>query len=107
MGPVLFKAGLVVLGLAIAIGLFADSISLQFGGNAPAIMRLGLWAGGGLCLVGAVAWLLGRGASALGQRRCARCGRPVSRGATYCMDHMRESVEQAKERGHRHYGSGV
>ena len=51
--------------------------------------------------------LLGRGASAVFRRRCVRCGKPVARGATYCADHLKQSVEQARDKAHHERGSGL
>jgi hypothetical protein len=32
--------------------------------------------------------------------RCAVCGRPVDKGHTYCMDHLRETVNACRDRTH-------
>ena len=107
MGLRLFKAGLVVLAASVAFAIVAEYFLPGLASAAPGITKTGLFAGAAMCAVGLLLWLLGRGAAAVTQRRCVRCGRPVHQGATYCMDHLQESVNQARDRTHRHRGSGV
>jgi hypothetical protein len=33
--------------------------------------------------------------------RCARCGTPIERGQSYCLDHLRETVGEYQERARR------
>ncbi len=33
----------------------------------------------------------------LTQGRCVRCGAPTERGQSYCLDHLRESVQEAQD----------
>ncbi len=55
--------------------------------------RLSLAAiGGGLLLQG-----LGRIGRALVRHRCVRCGRAVERGQTYCTEHLRAAVNEARD----------
>jgi len=106
MASFLIKAGLWILALSVALVLLGEVLP-QIGENASSLARMGLIVGAGMSVLGLVLAILGRGASALFQRRCVRCHKPVARGATYCADHLKESVEQARDKAHRHHGSGV
>ena len=107
MGLRLFKVGLVVLIASLVFAIVAEYYFPGLASAAPGIARAGLFAGAAMCAAGLVLWLLGRGAAAVSQRRCVRCGKPVYRGATYCLDHLKESVDQARDKTHRFRGTGV
>jgi hypothetical protein len=51
---------------------------------------VGLALGLVLPALGAVARMVRRG-------RCARCGRVIERGQTYCIDHLRETIAEYQE----------
>lgn len=35
------------------------------------------------------------------RERCARCGAPIERGQSYCLDHMREAVNEYQDHARR------
>jgi hypothetical protein len=107
MARVLIKAGLWILAVSVAVVLVAEAILPETGENLSRLAKFGLLGGAAMTVLGLILAVLGRGASALFRRRCVRCGKPVARGATYCPDHLKESVEQARDKAHRHHGSGV
>jgi hypothetical protein len=37
----------------------------------------------------------------LSRGRCARCGAPIERGQSYCLDHMREAVNEYQDHARR------
>jgi hypothetical protein len=57
-----------------------------------------LAAGGGSIGVGVILWILGRGAATLASRSCPRCGRRVARGRVYCEEHLRDAVNEYRDR---------
>ena len=69
--------------------------------------RLADWAvpmgqAGGVCLaVGLALRILARVMRRLSQSRCVRCSAPTERGQSYCLDHLQQSVNEARDAYHR------
>jgi hypothetical protein len=58
-----------------------------------------LFAASGMSLAGGlVAWVAGRVTAGLVGRSCPRCGRRVARGRVYCEDHLREAINEYRDR---------
>ena len=81
MASFLIKAGLWILAASVAVVLLAELALPQLGEKAGGWAKLGLVVGAGMFGVGLVLSLMTRGASALFQRRCVRCKKPVARAA--------------------------
>ncbi|MGH9748857.1 MAG: hypothetical protein ACRD6R_02895 [Candidatus Polarisedimenticolia bacterium] len=68
-------------------------------GGADNRLIVQLLAAGGACVGGGVIlWALGRGAASLASRSCPRCGRRVARGRVYCEEHLRDAVNEFRDR---------
>lgn len=61
-----------------------------------------LQAGGALLVAGLLCALLAPFARWARRGHCMRCGERTERGQTYCMDHLRETVQEYQDQAHRH-----
>jgi len=53
---------------------------------------------GALCVgAGLLLGLLNPVGRRLRQSRCARCGAPIERGQSYCLDHLRDTVHECQD----------
>lgn len=87
----LLIAGSVWLYLSEAMGWISPGLAAEWGG-------FGLRAGA-LCVVGGLlSALLAPVGRELRRGRCVRCGAPIERGQTYCMDHLRQTVNEFRDR---------
>jgi hypothetical protein len=84
-------AGAVWSSLAEAMGWITPALASEWGGL---VLKSGL-----LCLAAGV---LLRALSPVGRElrrgRCVRCGAPIERGQTYCIDHLVETVNEYRDR---------
>jgi len=101
MTHTLRTTGIIVL--ALAVGLLLGG---EFGWVPTPIVDAGLMP---LALLGAISLALGillGVLSPLGRRmrqgRCVRCGAPTERGQTYCLDHLRSTVDEYRDQNRRH-----
>jgi hypothetical protein len=80
--------------IAIEAGWFPSSLPEQL---------IPMLAGAGVVLIGVGMLLAAIGS--LGQKvrrgRCARCGAKIQRGQSYCMDHLKEAVNEFQENARR------
>jgi predicted nucleic acid-binding Zn ribbon protein len=54
---------------------------------------------GGICLVsGLLLGMLSPVGRHLSKTRCVRCGAPIEKGQTYCLDHLRETLNEYRDR---------
>jgi len=56
-----------------------------------------LGAGVAVFALGVLGTVLGRVARMVRRGRCVRCGSPIERGQTYCIDHLRETVDEYRD----------
>jgi hypothetical protein len=54
-------------------------------------------AGAALLLLGLLAPLVAPVSRRMRQGRCVRCGASIERGQTYCMDHLRSTLDEAHD----------
>jgi len=84
-------ASVMWLVIAQAAGWIADDLA------EPWVMP-GLWIGAVLLGAGLILRIL----SPVGRRmravRCVRCGAPIEQGQTYCADHLRETLDEYRDR---------
>ena len=77
--------------LAEAMGWVSSGLAAEWGG-------FGLKAGV-LCLAGGIlAAILAPVGRELRRGRCVRCGAAIERGQTYCMDHLKETLNEFRDR---------
>jgi hypothetical protein len=57
-----------------------------------------LFAGAAAVAAGAALKILGRGVAGFVARSCPRCGRRVARGRVYCEDHLKETIDEYRDR---------
>lgn len=70
-------------------------------------IKYGLAAGAGLIVLGFALASMGKVGGAVRRSRCARCRRPVRKGAIYCPDHLKEALQEARDKYHQDHGSGI
>lgn len=83
-------AGTVWLYLAEAAGVLPPGVAREWG-------ALGLKASIALLLGGSLLSLLGPIGRELRRGHCARCGKATERGQVYCLDHLRETVNEYRD----------
>ncbi len=78
------------------------AIAESAGWVAPAIadgwLRLAVRAGVVLLALGVLGTLVAPVGRALRRGRCVRCGVSIERGQTYCLDHLRRTVDEYNDR---------
>lgn len=57
-----------------------------------------LYTGGGALVAGIVLGVVSPVGRMMRQTRCARCGNAVERGQTYCLEHLRQTVDEYRDR---------
>ena len=85
------------LGIAAAIVYLAVGEMFLHGADKALFMTL-IWASGISLGAGVIAWAAGRVTAGLVGRSCPRCGRRVARGKVYCEEHMRETINEYRDR---------
>jgi hypothetical protein len=91
VGRTLRYVGLIVLAGAAWALLAADSA-----------FRPLSWVGAGSLGLGLLYGLLAPLGRRLFRGRCVRCGGPVERGQVYCLDHLRDTVNEYQDQMRRH-----
>ena len=79
--------------IAQAGGWISDSV-------ADAWTPLGLKASAALLLGGLILGLLNPVRRGFTRGRCARCGKGIERGQTYCLDHLQAAINEYRDRAH-------
>lgn len=106
MGYFLVRAGLVILALSLCVLLLAVVGVVEHEALGD-IARYGIATGVGAFLLGLVLGALGKAGGVVRRSRCARCKRPVRKGAIYCPDHLQEALREARDKHHFDHGSGI
>ena len=97
MGRILFYLGLIALAAASWL-LIAEEAAWIPAGLGSDVVRA-LLAGGVICLVvGSLMKLLSPVRHKLKRGRCVRCGAAIERGQSYCLDHLRETLNEYQDR---------
>jgi predicted nucleic acid-binding Zn ribbon protein len=97
MGRILCYLGLVALAVAAWL-LIAEEAAWLPGGFGGAFLPA-ILAGGVICLgVGLLMKLLSPVRHRLKRGRCVRCGAAIERGQSYCLDHLRETLNEYQDR---------
>jgi hypothetical protein len=90
--------GLGIILLAVAVWLFiAGAAGWAAEDSVASIGRKVALAGLAALGAGITLGFLGRMSRPIQRGRCARCGSRIERGQTYCMDHLLETVTEARE----------
>ena len=84
-------------GLGIVAAIVYLAVGEMFGAD-QALFRTLIWASGFSLGAGIIAWAAGRVTAGIVGRSCPRCGRRVARGHVYCEDHMRETINEYRDR---------
>ena len=95
----LVRLGMLVLAAAL-VGLLLSSTGVEGLEPFEPWIQTGLAAGVALIVGGIGLGLLGRVGRAAMPSRCARCEAPVLRGHVYCADHLKATVDEARDHLH-------
>lgn len=102
MGRVLLYVGLVALALSAWLLIAEEAAWIPagtVGAAAPAIL-----VGGAICLgLGLLMMLVSPVGHKLKRGRCVRCGAVIERGQSYCLDHLRETLNEYQDRSREHH----
>jgi predicted nucleic acid-binding Zn ribbon protein len=102
MGRVLRYVGLVALALAAWLLIAEEAAWLPGGTTGSAVQTL--LGGGMVCLVAGILYeLLSRVRHKLKKGRCVRCGAAIERGQSYCLDHLRETLNEYQDRSRENH----
>jgi hypothetical protein len=85
------------LGIVGAV-VYLAACEMFFHGADEALFKTLLMASGVSLAAGVVAWIAGRVTARLVGRSCPRCGRHVAQGRVYCEDHMRDAINEYRDR---------
>lgn len=94
--------GLVVLAAATWL-VIAESAGWVGADLAEPWILPGIWTGGALLGLGLLLGVLYPVGRRMRSVRCARCRRPIERGQTYCADHLRETLDEYRDRQRDEY----
>ena len=97
MGPTLRYVGLAILAGAAWILLASEARWI----SADAVhvwLKPALWSGSALFGLGLLATVLAPLGHALRRGHCARCGVSIENGQTYCLDHLRDTLNEYQDR---------
>jgi hypothetical protein len=96
VGRILRTAGLTALAGAAWVLIASEADWISSGLSDAAFPPLAF--GGALCLaVGIVLGVLNPLSRRLGKGHCERCGAPIERGQVYCLDHLRDTVNEYQD----------
>src|SRR5262245_39771535 len=96
MSRTLFWVGALLILATIALW-FADTTNLIQGSTDDAWWGLTLKAGVIALALAMLARVLSPVQAMIQSGRCSVCGRPTERGHTYCLDHLQETVNRARD----------
>jgi len=101
MGEKLRYLGILVLAL-VAVSLVAETAAwIPEGSVDPWMQPVGL-GGAALFALGLICSMFAPVGRRMRQGRCIRCGVSTARGQTYCNDHLKQTVEEAREHSDFH-----
>jgi putative copper export protein len=102
MYATLLRLGLYLLVIVLGLYVFRESFAeQQFAEMIPGrMLSQALILSIALIVAGAVARVLGKGASAVRKNRCAVCRTPIPSGAIYCRAHLRTILAEEDDRTH-------
>ena len=106
MSGKIVKLGLWVIAAGAAI-LVAGQVWFPDSPQTADAARYALIGGGALLALGALLYLLEKMGVVILQYRCVRCGRVIPRGHVYCADHLKKSIEEARDKLHGEKGLGI
>ena len=93
MAAILRAVGIVVVAVWLIL-LFARE---QFGSESVPVTTSLLGVGLALIAAGIALGFFGRARQAVARSRCARCGTTIPRGAVYCREHFRDSIDKMRD----------
>lgn len=96
MGRTLRYSGITVLAITAWL-LLADALGWIEAGSADVWIGRGVWIGGALLLGGVLLAAISPVGRELRRGHCVRCGVPIERGQTYCMDHLQAAVNESRD----------
>lgn len=99
MGRTLRYLGLVVLAVAAWMLIAGETVGGASVADQWAVPLL--QAGAALLVAGFLCALLAPVARWTRRGHCIRCGGPTERGQTYCMDHLRATVQEYQDQAHQ------
>jgi hypothetical protein len=97
--------GIVLLCVAVW-ALLAGSARWLEQGRADHLAKLTGLVGVACVGIGILLGFMGRMGRPLRRGRCVRCGAPTERGQVYCLDHLRQTVDQTRDQIRQHAGAG-
>ena len=101
MGAKLRYLGILVLAL-VAVSLVAGAAGWIPDGLADDWVRPAMIGGASLFILGAIVSMLSPVGRFMRQGRCVRCGVSTERGQAYCNDHLKATIEEAREHSDFH-----
>lgn len=96
MARLLRYSGFVVLALSVWLAI-AGAVDWVSDDVAERFSALGFKAGALLLAAGVLLAILSPISRAVRSGRCVRCGAPTERGQAYCLDHMREALNEYRD----------
>ena len=97
MGRLLRSAGLLILAGAAWL-LLAESAGWVSSEVSSAWVVPAIWGGAGALALGVVLGMLRPVGRRMRAVRCVRCGATIERGQTYCADHLRQTLDEYRDR---------
>ena|SRR5437867_318712 len=93
MPRLLSTLGLVVVAGWLVLLLAREKLGHDVVPVPPHMLEVGL----GIVALGLILAVVSRARGVVARSHCVRCGKPIAKGETYCSQHFRESVNEARD----------